>query len=75
MGRAYARRQEDVADTPLARNFTNVLATIEPVFAEQVAHLRKDEAFDLAVAIEVLQTQLNNERVGRAAGPTEDIPR
>ena len=62
--RDYARRQEDFADTPLAANFTNVLATIERVFAEQVTHLRKDEALDLDVAIEVLETQLTKEGVG-----------
>jgi hypothetical protein len=62
--RDYARRQEDFADTPLAANFKNVLATIEQVFAEQVAHLRKDEALDLEVAIEVLETQLTKEGVG-----------
>ncbi len=62
--RDYARRQEDFADTPLAANFKNVLATIERVFAEQVAHLRQDEALDLEVAIAVLETQLTKEGVG-----------
>jgi hypothetical protein len=62
--RDYARREDDFADTPLAENFKNVLATIEQVFGEQVAHLRKDEALDLDVAIEVLNTQLTKEGVG-----------
>jgi hypothetical protein len=62
--RDYVRREADFADTPLAQNFTNVLATIERVFADQVEHLRRDEALDLDVAIEVLNTQLTKEGVG-----------
>ncbi|NBB72001.1 MAG: hypothetical protein GVY33_17020 [Alphaproteobacteria bacterium] len=62
--RDFARRQDDFADTPVAQNFKNVLGTIERVFDEQVAHLRKDEALDLDVAIEVLNTQLTKEGVG-----------
>lgn len=62
--RDYARRQHDLAETPLAANFQNVLGTIEQVFAEQIEHLRKDEVLDLEVAIEVLNTQLTKEGVG-----------
>jgi hypothetical protein len=62
--RDFARRQDDFADTPVAQNFKNVLGTIERVFDDQVEHLRKDEALDLDVAIEVLNTQLTKEGVG-----------
>jgi len=62
--RDFARRQDDFADTPVAQNFKNVLGTIEQVFDQQVDHLRKDEALDLDVAIEVLNTQLTKEGVG-----------
>ncbi len=62
--RDYTRRQQDFAQTELASNFTNVLGTIEQVFDDQVEHLKKDEALDLEVAIEVLQTQLTREGVG-----------
>ncbi|TVQ35321.1 MAG: hypothetical protein EA356_08090 [Geminicoccaceae bacterium] len=62
--RAYTKRQQDFADTALAQNFTNVLGTIETVFAEQLEHLKKDEALNLEVAIEVLETQLTREGVG-----------
>ncbi len=61
---AYAKRERDFADTALARNFADVLGTIETVFEQQLEHLRKDEALDLEVAIEVLETQLNREGVG-----------
>ncbi len=62
--RDYAAREQDFAATELAHNFQNVLATIERVFDEQLEHLRKDEAFDLEVAIDVLHTQLTKEGVG-----------
>jgi hypothetical protein len=62
--RDYAAREHDFAETELAHNFQNVLATIERVFDEQLRHLRKDEAFDLEVAIDVLHTQLTKEGVG-----------
>jgi hypothetical protein len=62
--RDYAKREQDFAETVLADNFQNVLATIERVFQEQLQHLRKDEAFDLEVAIDVLHTQLTKEGVG-----------
>jgi hypothetical protein len=62
--RDYARRQQDFAETALAADFTNVLGTIEQVFDQQVEHLKKDEALDLEVAIEVLNTQLTKEGVG-----------
>ncbi len=62
--RDYAKREHDFAETALADNFQNVLATIERVFDEQLRHLRKDEAFDLEVAIDVLHTQLTKEGVG-----------
>ncbi|MFW5679105.1 MAG: 5-bromo-4-chloroindolyl phosphate hydrolysis family protein [Pseudomonadota bacterium] len=62
--RAYTKRQQDFAETALAANFTNVLGTIETVFEEQLEHLKKDEALDLEVAIEVLHTQLTKEGVG-----------
>ena len=41
-----------------------MLGTIEQVFDQQVEHLKKDEALDLEVAIEVLNTQLTKEGVG-----------
>ncbi len=62
--RDYARRQQDFADTPLSNNFKNVLTTIEQVFEEQIAHLKRDEVLDLEVAIDVLNTQLTKEGVG-----------
>lgn len=62
--RDYVRRQQDFAETALAADFTNVLRTIEQVFEQQVEHLKKDEALDLEVAIEVLNTQLTKEGVG-----------
>ncbi len=61
---AFAKRQQDFAETALAQNFANVLGTIETVFEQQLEHLRKDEALDLEVAIEVLETQLTREGVG-----------
>ena len=62
--RDYAARERDFAETSLGHDFQNVLATIERVFNEQLQHLRKDEAFDLEVAIDVLHTQLTKEGVG-----------
>jgi len=62
--RDYAKRERDFAETALADNFKGVLGTIEQVFAEQIDHLKKDEALDLEVAIDVLNTQLTKEGVG-----------
>ena len=62
--RDYARRQQDFADTDLGQNFATVLGTIETVFSQQLDHLKKDEALDLEVAIQVLETQLSKEGVG-----------
>lgn len=62
--RDYAKRQHDFADTDIGQNFTTVLGTIDTVFAQQLEHLKKDEALDLEVAIQVLETQLNKEGVG-----------
>ncbi|MEO1090361.1 MAG: 5-bromo-4-chloroindolyl phosphate hydrolysis family protein [Pseudomonadota bacterium] len=62
--KGYVARQDDFSETELAQNFKNVLATIEKVFDEQVEHLKKDEALDLDVAIDVLHTQLTKEGVG-----------
>lgn len=59
----YALAQHDVADTPLDANFRQVLGTIEQVFAEQEAVLRRDERLDLEVKIEVLETQMKREGI------------
>ncbi len=62
--RDYAKREQDFAETALADNFKGVLGTIEQVFEEQIDHLKRDEALDLEVAIDVLNTQLTKEGVG-----------
>lgn len=59
----YASQQKDLADTPLAANFRNVLDTVEKVFAEQEEVLRRDDQLNLEVQIEVLETQLRREGV------------
>lgn len=59
----YARAQNDLADTPLALNFRQVLTTVEQVFAEQEEVLRKNDRLDLEVQIEVLETQLKREGI------------
>ena len=59
----YAAQQHDVAQTPLAENFRRVLTTVEQVFAEQRDRLRRDDATDLEVKIEVLETQMRREGV------------
>lgn len=59
----YAAQQEDLAETPLTDNFRRVLTTIETVFAEQHAVLKRNETLDLEVRIEVLETQLRREGV------------
>jgi 5-bromo-4-chloroindolyl phosphate hydrolysis protein len=59
----YAKQQHDVADTPLAANFRQVLTTVEQVFAEQQEVLRGNERLDLEVQIEVLETQLKREGI------------
>jgi 5-bromo-4-chloroindolyl phosphate hydrolysis protein len=61
----YAAQQEDLAETPLADNFRRVLTTVESVFAEQHAVLKRNETLDLEVRIEVLETQLLREGVAR----------
>ena len=47
----------------LCGNFRRVLDSIEQVFAQQQAKLLEDDALDLDVQIEVLQKQLQQERV------------
>lgn len=59
----YASQQHDLADTPLAANFRQVLSTVEQVFAEQEAVLKGHERLDLEVQIEVLETQLKREGI------------
>ena len=59
----YASQQHDLADTPLAANFREVLSTVEQVFVEQEAVLRQNERLDLEVKIEVLETQLKREGI------------
>lgn len=59
----YVQQQKDLADTPLAANFRNVLDTVERVFAEQEEVLRRDDQLNLEVQIEVLETQLKREGV------------
>jgi hypothetical protein len=59
----YAAQQEDLTETPLADNFRRVLTTVETVFAEQYAVLKRNETLDLEVRIEVLETQLRREGV------------
>lgn len=59
----YAKQQQDLADTELADNLSRVLVTIEQVFIEQEEVLKRDEALDLEVKIEVLETQLKREGV------------
>lgn len=60
---AYAKQQHDLADTPLADNFRQVLDTVEQVFKEQEEVLRSDDKLDLEVRIEVLETQLKREGI------------
>jgi hypothetical protein len=59
----YARQQKDLESTPLADNFRRVLESIEAVFEEQQAVLKRNESLDLEVQIEALQTQLQREGV------------
>jgi hypothetical protein len=59
----YARQQHDLAETPLADNFRQVLSTVEQVFAEQEEVLRRNDRLDLEVQIEVLETQLKREGI------------
>ena len=61
--RKYAAQQRDVADTPLGESFRRVLTTIEQVFLEQEELLKRHDALDLDVQIEVLETQLKREGV------------
>ena len=61
--RKYAAQQRDLADTPLGESFRRVLTTIEQVFLEQEEVLKRHEALDLDVQIEVLETQLKREGV------------
>lgn len=61
--RKYAAQQRDLADTPLGESFRRVLTTIEQVFLEQEEVLKRHEALDLDVQIEVLETQLRREGV------------
>jgi hypothetical protein len=58
----YTQQQHEV-DEPLAANFARVLDTVEQVFVEQREVLRRDDALDLEVKIEVLETQLKREGV------------
>ncbi|MFO1069622.1 MAG: 5-bromo-4-chloroindolyl phosphate hydrolysis family protein [Geminicoccaceae bacterium] len=59
----YAEQQHSLGDTPLGENFRRVLTTVEQVFLEQEEVLRRNEALDLDVQIEVLETQLKREGV------------
>ena len=61
--RKYAAQQRDLADTPLGESFRRVLTTIEQVFLEQEEVLKRHDALDLDVQIEVLETQLKREGV------------
>lgn len=61
--RKYAAQQRDVAGTPLGESFRRVLTTIEQVFLEQEEVLKRHDALDLDVQIEVLETQLKREGV------------
>jgi hypothetical protein len=61
--RKYAEQQHDLAETPLGESFRRVLTTIEQVFIEQEEVLKRNDALDLDVQIEVLETQLKREGV------------
>jgi hypothetical protein len=61
--RKYAAQERDVADTPLGDSFRRVLTTIEQVFLEQEEVLKRHDALDLDVQIEVLEMQLKREGV------------
>lgn len=61
--RKYAGQQHDLAETPLAESFRRVLTTVEQVFLEQEEVLKRNEALDLDVQIEVLEMQLKREGV------------
>jgi hypothetical protein len=61
--RKYVAQQRDVAETPLGESFRRVLTTIEQVFLEQEEVLKRHDALDLDVQIEVLETQLKREGV------------
>lgn len=59
----YARTHRHHPSGELEQNFRNVLVTIESVFQEQRQKLLEDDAFDLDVQIEVLNTQLKREGI------------
>ena len=59
----YARIHRDQRTGQLEDNFRNVLVTIEDTFGEQQRTLRRKDALDLDVQIEVLAKQLENEGV------------
>ncbi len=59
----YVKMAQQTRNELLAENFRNVLVTIEQVFEEQHNKLLENEALDLDVKIEVLQTQLKKEGV------------
>ncbi|MGF1474201.1 MAG: 5-bromo-4-chloroindolyl phosphate hydrolysis family protein [Geminicoccaceae bacterium] len=60
----FVNRQSDFQDTELVLRFRTVLGTIERVFGEQVDHLKKNEALDFEVSLDVLKTQLEREGAG-----------
>ena len=61
----YCEQQHDVAGTELARNFREVLHTVEHVFEEQERELKTKDTLDLEVEIDALRAQMGREGVGR----------
>ncbi|MEO1016578.1 MAG: 5-bromo-4-chloroindolyl phosphate hydrolysis family protein [Pseudomonadota bacterium] len=59
----YAGQQQQGSSPELAASFRHVLETIEQVFDQQEAELKKNDTLDLEVQIEVLKTQLEREGV------------
>jgi 5-bromo-4-chloroindolyl phosphate hydrolysis protein len=59
----YAETHRQTTSEELEQNFRNVLETIESTFQEQHQKLLEEDAFDLDVKIEVLNTQLKREGI------------
>ncbi|EIC29040.1 5-bromo-4-chloroindolyl phosphate hydrolysis protein [Methylomicrobium album BG8] len=59
----YAETHRQTSSEALEQNFRNVLETIESTFQEQHQKLMEEDAFDLDVKIEVLNTQMKREGI------------
>ncbi len=59
----YGAQQGPSSSSELTESFRHVLETIETVFEQQEAELKKNDTLDLEVQIDVLKTQLEREGV------------